>query len=228
MSLGVETAVCFLCLLVSMRILLECILQASCCVYLSLCVSAAVFTMLSSFVCLHFVPLGSRELTDHLLPLWGADAGAAYVPLLVCGPSVSPPVETQGAASSPEGVSSLPWPEKEALLPDDLLSEILRSGIVRIAGVGRGAEGGFKRPQKGIAGDFTTDTPTGRPRLSLHLISFFCLLSRCLRCCLYRRDGYWETGIEGWGLVGLAVSLERIPLHRDHQARTCSRQGLVL
>ncbi|KAL8435311.1 hypothetical protein Efla_002566 [Eimeria flavescens] len=95
--------------------------------------------------------IGSRKLTEHLLPLWGQTE--AYVPLLVCGPAL--PGEEEAAPSSSQ------WPEKEALLEDDLLQQILERGYVTVAGLAQGRVGSLSRPYKGAGGDYTADPPIG-------------------------------------------------------------------
>ncbi|OEH79322.1 hypothetical protein cyc_05908 [Cyclospora cayetanensis] len=104
--------------------------------------------------------IGSRELTDYLLPLWELDN--FYVPVLVCGPTVPPPAPSVWGMPAPVGGhSSLPWPKRNSLLPDDLLQQILLTGTVRVAGIGRTDEEGFLKSNKGAAGNFTENPATG-------------------------------------------------------------------
>lgn len=108
--------------------------------------------------------IGSRELTDYLLPLW--NESGSYVPLLVCGPAVSSyeasSVSLRSSVSSSllsSGSSS--WPSRDSLLPDDLLYQILQRGTVRVAGIARNSGGAVKLPNRGAAGDYTLRHPTG-------------------------------------------------------------------
>ncbi|KAL8431234.1 hypothetical protein ACSSS7_005412 [Eimeria intestinalis] len=93
----------------------------------------------------------SRQLTRHLLPLWGQ--AEAYVSLLSCAPSIP---GDNGVPSSSQ------WPLIESLLPDDLLYQILRRQTVRVAGVAQETgDSGLSTPFKGVGGDYSIDPPRG-------------------------------------------------------------------
>ncbi|KAL8452893.1 hypothetical protein Emed_001191 [Eimeria media] len=115
--------------------------------------AAAIEKGLVRVCCATFLSSGSRQLTRHLLPLWGQSE--AYVPLLVCAPSI--PAGDDGFPSSSQ------WPAKEALQADDLLYQILARKTVRVAGLGRGTGNSLSLPSKGVGGDYTTDPPIACP-----------------------------------------------------------------
>ncbi|KAL8270716.1 hypothetical protein Esti_005372 [Eimeria stiedai] len=95
--------------------------------------------------------IGSRQLTRHLLPLWGQ--GEAYVPLLVCAPSIP--------AGDDAFPSSSQWPPKEVLQPDDLLFQILARQTVRVASLAHVRGSSLSLLFKGAGGDYTAEPPTG-------------------------------------------------------------------
>ncbi|CDI77837.1 hypothetical protein EAH_00027470 [Eimeria acervulina] len=111
--------------------------------------------------------IGSRELTDYLLPLWGLEG--VYVPLLVCGVSPEPSISSlnrnsrnsSSSSSSSSSTSAMPWPLREELHDDDLLQQILRRGSVTVATIGKETASGVVGCNNGLEGDYSGNVATG-------------------------------------------------------------------